>query len=103
MSGVLSRDWLLSDTPASHALAAWVRRYRGWRVFARNPLALVRLGIILLLVFCAAFAPWIATADPTVQDLSLRLQPASPDHWLGTERMGRDNFSALVYGARVTL
>jgi peptide/nickel transport system permease protein len=97
------RTWLTSDAPESGWQATCGRFYRGWRVFARNPLALVGLGIILTLVFCAAFAPWIATADPTVQDLAQRLQPASVDHWLGTDRMGRDTFSALVYGSRVTL
>ena len=97
------RAWLKADTPLSGWQAACGRAYRGWRAFARNPMGLVGLSIVLLLLFCAAFAPWIATADPTVQDLSLRLQPSSAEHWLGTDRMGRDTFSALVYGSRVTL
>ena len=97
------RAWLTTDTPDSGWQAGCGRLYRGWRVFARNPLALIGLGIILLLVFCAAFAPWIATADPTTQDLSLRLLPPSEAHWLGTDRMGRDTYSNLVYGSRVTL
>ena len=68
------RAWLMSDTPSSGRQAACIRAYRGWRAFARNPTGLLGLGIVLLLVLCAAFAPWIATADPTVQNLSLRLQ-----------------------------
>jgi peptide/nickel transport system permease protein len=97
------KAWLTSDSPTSGRQAACIRAYRGWRAFARNPMGLVGLSIVLLLVFCAAFAPWIATADPTVQDLSLRLQPSSADHWLGTDRMGRDTYSAVIYGARATL
>ena len=97
------RAWLMTDTPESGWQAACGRAYRGWRSFARNPLGLVGLAIVVLLLLCAAFAPWIATADPTAQDLTLRLQPPSGAHWLGTDRMGRDTFSDLIYGSRVTL
>jgi ABC-type dipeptide/oligopeptide/nickel transport systems, permease components len=96
------KAWLLTDTPgpAGRRPAAGLS---GWRSFARNPLGLVGLGIVVILLLCAAFAPWIATADPTSQDLALRLEPPSEAHWLGTDRMGRDTFSNLVYGSRVTL
>jgi peptide/nickel transport system permease protein len=97
------KAWLLTEAPASGWQANCGRAYRGWRSFAANPLGLIGLGIVILLLLCAAFAPWIATADPTAQDLSLRLQPPSAAHWLGTDRMGRDTFSDLVYGSRVTL
>jgi peptide/nickel transport system permease protein len=97
------RAWLLAEAPASGWQAACGRAYRGWRAFARNPLGMAGLMIVLLLLLCAAFAPLLATADPTLQDLSLRLQPSSAQHWLGTDRMGRDTYSALVYGSRVTL
>ena len=97
------RAWLMTDTPESGWQAACGRAYRGWRSFARNPLGLVGLAIVVLRLLCAAFAPWIATADPTAQDLTLRLQPPSGAHWLGTDRMGRDTFSDLIYGSRVTL
>lgn len=95
--------WLRSESPTSGWQATCVRAWRGWRTFARNPAGMTGLIIVLLLFFCAAFAPWISTADPTVQDLSLRLQPSSGDHWLGTDRMGRDTYSALIYGSRATL
>jgi peptide/nickel transport system permease protein len=97
------KAWLRSETPSSGWQAGCIRAYRGWRAFARNPMGLLGLAIVLLLFFCAAFAPWISTADPTVQDLNLRLQPSSADHWLGTDRMGRDTYSAVIYGARATL
>ena len=97
------RAWLLADAPGSGWQATCGRAYRGWQAFARNPMGMVGLGIVLALLLCAAFAPLLATADPTVQDLSLRLQPPSPAHWLGTDRMGRDTYSDLLYGSRVTL
>ncbi len=97
------RAWLMADAPDSGWQAACGRAYRGWRSFARNPLGLIGLGIVVLLLLCAAFAPWIATADPTAQDLTIRLQPPTGAHWLGTDRMGRDTFSNLVYGSRITL
>ena len=97
------RAWLLAEAPDSGWQAACGRAYRGWRVFARNPLGMVGLGIVLALLLCAALAPLLATADPTFQDLSLRLEPPSGDHWLGTDRMGRDTYSALLFGSRVTL
>jgi len=97
------RAWLMADAPESGWQAACGRAYRGWRAFAGNPLGLMGLGIVILLLLCAAFAPWIATADPTAQDLTIRLQPPTALHWLGTDRMGRDTYSNLVYGSRVTL
>jgi len=97
------KSWLMADAPESGWQAACGRAYRGWLSFAKNPLGLVGLGIVVLLLLCAAFAPLIATADPTAQDLTIRLQPPTGMHWLGTDRMGRDTFSNLVYGSRVTL
>jgi peptide/nickel transport system permease protein len=97
------RAWLTADAPGSGWQAACGRAYLGWRSFAHNPLGMVGLAIVLLLLLCAAFAPWIATADPTAQDLALRLQPPGAEHWLGTDRMGRDTYSELVYGSRITL
>ncbi|MCS6931425.1 MAG: ABC transporter permease [Acetobacteraceae bacterium] len=101
------RGWrarLLSDTPASRRDAALGRLYRGWLAFRQNRLALLGLAIVLLLVAVAAFAPWIATHDPYEQNLPQRLlPPGSAGHWLGTDEFGRDIFSRIVYGARITL
>jgi peptide/nickel transport system permease protein len=97
------RAWLSSEAPSSGWQAGCIRAYRGWRLFARNPMGMLGLAVVLLLFFCAAFAPWISTADPTIGDLNIRLQPTSADHWLGTDRMGRDTYSAVIYGSRATL
>src|SRR5205085_12528169 len=59
--------------------------------------------IVLVLVAAALFAPLLAPYSPIAQDLSLRLQPPSAEHWLGTDEYGRDTLSRILYGARVTL
>lgn len=103
-AGLLSRDWLLDPSPASRGQARLGEAFRGWLKLGRNPLALFGLGIVVLLVLMAAAAPLIATYDPLAQALSDRLQPPlSPGHWLGTDEFGRDIWSRLVYGSRITL
>lgn len=100
----LSRDWLLDPSPASRRQARLGQVYRGWLRLARNQLALIGLAIVFLLIFMAAAAPVIATHDPIAQSLADRLlPPLSPGHFLGTDEFGRDIWSRLVYGARVTL
>ena len=101
--GVASRDWLLTDTPASRAQAAWGRRYRLWLDFRRNPLAMAGLIVALLLILVTLAAPLLATHDPAAQDLANRLARPSAQHWLGTDELGRDVYSRLLYGGRVTL
>ncbi|WP_114193047.1 ABC transporter permease [Edaphovirga cremea] len=69
----------------------------------KNPLTAIGLVIILLLIVVAMFAPWIATHDPLTQDLANALQAPGAAHWFGTDEFGRDVFSRLVYGSRITL
>lgn len=97
------RAQLLSDTPRSRREAKLGALYRGWLRFRRNRLALLGLAIVVLLVLVAAFAPWIATHHPNEQNLAQRLLPPSAAHWLGTDDFGRDVFSRIVHGARITL
>jgi peptide/nickel transport system permease protein len=77
------------------------------RLFARRllhqPLAVIGLAIILLLVLMAVFAPWLATHSPLAQALDRTLQPPGAQNWLGTDELGRDIYSRLVYGSRYTL
>lgn len=75
------------------------------RRLIRNKLALVSLFIILLLAVVAIFAPLIATYDPDQTDFSAgaQYQGMSADHWLGTDGIGRDWYSRLVYGTRTSL
>jgi peptide/nickel transport system permease protein len=103
LAGVLSRDWLLSDTPASRVQAAWVRRYRGWLLFRANGLALVGLATVLLMIAASLGAPLLAFQNPSAQDLAGRLAWPSAAHWFGTDELGRDIFARILYGGRVTL
>src|SRR5208283_3067467 len=100
---LISRDWLLSETPTSRSHAAWVRRYRGWLQFRSNGLAMVGLITALLMIAASLAAPLIVPQDPTAQDLAGRLAPPSAAHWLGTDELGRDLFSRVLYGGRITL
>src|SRR4051794_11637354 len=68
-----------------------------------NPLNVVALALIAVFVVCALFAPLLAPYDPLVQDLATRLRPPSPEHWLGTDSLGRDIASRILYGARISL
>jgi peptide/nickel transport system permease protein len=97
------RAWLLAEAPGSARQAALGRAYLGWLAFRRNPLAMLGLGIVLLLVLIALLAPLLATHSPTAQSLADRLQAPSASHWLGTDELGRDIYSRLLYGAQVTL
>jgi peptide/nickel transport system permease protein len=98
------RAWLSSDTPRSRLQARCIAAWNGWRTLTGNALAMVGLGIIVVLVLMAAFAPLIATHAPNAQDLAGRLNPPGWNgHLLGTDELGRDIFSRLVYGSRVTL
>jgi peptide/nickel transport system permease protein len=68
-----------------------------------NRLAYIGIFIAFVLIVAAVFAPLIATHDPIVQNLSLRFAAPSAEHWFGTDSLGRDVFSRLVYGARISL
>lgn len=97
------RDWLLTETPSSRRQAAWGRWYRLWRDFRRNPLAIGGLATVIVLILLCLAAPLLATHDPGQQALTNRLAAPSAEHWLGTDELGRDVYSRLLYGGRVTL
>ncbi|WP_113153891.1 ABC transporter permease [Nitratireductor sp. OM-1] len=96
-------DWLLDDSPTSRLQANMGRAWRVWTALLRNPLAVVGALIVLVLVVMAIFAPLIAPYSPVGQDLANRLMPPSSEHWMGTDELGRDIYSRVVYGARITL
>src|SRR5215813_5452314 len=68
-----------------------------------NRLAYIGISIAVIFVLAAVFAPLIATHDVTAQNLAIRYGAPSAAHWFGTDSLGRDVFSRLVYGARVSL
>jgi ABC-type dipeptide/oligopeptide/nickel transport system permease subunit len=88
------------ETITTPRMSEW-RRFR--RVFFQRKLVLAGTIVLLLLVLVAIFAPLIANHDPYLNNMSQALQNPSSDHWLGTDKLGRDTFSRLVYGARTAL
>ncbi len=75
----------------------------GLRVLLRNPMALAGLAVILLWSLVAILAPALAPYDPLVQKIEDRLQPPSWEHLCGTDELGRDIFSRILHGARISL
>ena len=73
------------------------------RHLAGNPSSAFGLVVIAVLIVMAVLAPVIATQDPYLQNLAAVLQPPSAAHFFGTDEVGRDVFSRIVYGARITL
>ncbi|MFE6074631.1 nickel ABC transporter permease subunit NikC [Paenibacillus sp. NPDC057886] len=75
-----------------------------WRAVFRGQRAIMICSVVVLFFFAIAFlAPWIAPHDPVKVNLLQKLESPSLDHWLGTDHLGRDNLSRLIYGARVSL
>ena len=76
---------------------------RGLAKLLSNPLTSAGVLVIGFLLLVALFAPWIATHDPFAQNLAETLRAPSAAHWFGTDEFGRDIFSRLVHGSRITL
>lgn len=81
-----------------------MKRDSAWRQFLRQS-GTGRWGLFaaLILVLAAALAPWIAPHDPAAQNLPARLLPPAPGHWMGTDELGRDIFSRVLFGARISM
>lgn len=96
--------WLKDPNPTSRWQARVGQTYLGWLRLRRNPLAVIGIIIVAALLLMALFAPWIAPHDPIAQDLSRRLlPPGTPGNWMGTDDFGRDIWSRIVFGSRITL
>ena len=95
-------DVLITELPAEGGDSQW---HIAWRHFRKNRLALAALAVIVLLYLVAVFAPLLAPYDPIAQENVLQTsnQPPSAQHWLGTDRFGRDVLSRIMYGARISL
>src|SRR5438105_1354358 len=69
----------------------------------RNRLAAFGVVLVCLFVIFALFAPLIAPRDPAQLDLAMRLERPSHGHWFGTDELGRDILSRVIYGARISM
>lgn len=97
------RGWLQAPVPATATQARVQQFILGWKRFAANRSALAGAIFLLLLVIIAWLAPVISPYNPFQQSLSTRLLPPSAAHWLGTDELGRDILSRIIFGTRITL
>ena len=97
------RGWLTTNIPQSRFQARMGRLYLGWLTFRHNKLAMIGLIIVLALCILAALAPLLAPHNPVAADLTRRLTAPGEISILGTDQLGRDILSRLIYGARYTL
>ena len=75
-----------------------------WHRFASDKIAVVGLAIVMIVTFAAIFAPWVAPHDPNYQNTGLRrASPGVEGHILGTDEVGRDMLSRLIWGGRLSL
>jgi len=84
-----------AETPPAHAgFVSFVRRH---------PTVAVGGALLIVIVVAAIAAPWLGTVDPISINPSQRLRGMSAEHWFGTDRFGRDLYSRVIYGGRVSL
>ena len=74
-----------------------------WRQLRRNPVVIIGLLVVVMWITLALLAPIIAPSDPLTQNVVERLQPPSPSARMGTDELGRDIFSRVLYGGRITI
>jgi ABC-type dipeptide/oligopeptide/nickel transport system permease subunit len=98
---------LLIDEEEDRSIRA--RLFYLWRLLWRDKSGMIGLIVFLVIIFTAIFAPMLAPHDPLKQDLYASRQPpvwtedGNPDHILGTDNLGRDLFSRIIYGSRVSI
>jgi peptide/nickel transport system permease protein len=95
--------WLTTSTPQSRLQAKLGRLAAFLLALARNPQVMSGAAVVAALILIAILAPVIAPFDPEEQDLARRLAPPSADHLFGTDQLGRDIFSRVIHGSRITL
>ncbi|MCW5849180.1 MAG: dipeptide/oligopeptide/nickel ABC transporter permease/ATP-binding protein [Anaerolineae bacterium] len=76
---------------------------RAWRRFRRQPAAVLSAAFILALYLISVIGPWVAPYGPLAGDLRATMQGPSAAHWLGTDQLGRDILSQLIYGTRISM
>ena len=97
----------MPEADASHTFQEIPPKQVEWkrivRVFFRRKIAVIGLVIIFLIILTAIFAPLLAPYDPYQTDTTIQLAPPSSEHWLGTDAVGRDTLSRIIYASRTSL
>jgi peptide/nickel transport system permease protein len=88
------------DQPVKSESPTW-RRFKD--AFRRHPTAIIGGVVLLVMILVAAFAPWLGTVDPQAVSPLRRLKPPSEEFWFGSDMLGRDVYSRVIYGSRVSL
>ena len=86
--------------PTRSVSPTWLRLKEAFR---RHPTAIAGAIVLLCRVLIAILAPWLWTVDPLALAPAKRLRPPSAQYWFGTDMLGRDVYSRVIYGARVSL
>lgn len=105
-SGTASSTLTPTTAPIAPAIPNQAHRSLWRETLSRllgHRLGLISLIILLLLILSALLAPWIAPYDRFKMDFQARLAPPSPQHWMGTDEAGRDLFSRILWGGRISL
>src|SRR5688500_19848397 len=87
--------------PAPRSVSPTWRRFKD--AFRRHPTAIAGAVVLLVMILVAIFAPWLGTVDPEATSPVRRLRQPSAEFWFGSDMLGRDVYSRVVYGARVSL
>ena len=95
----MSTTLTVPRAPASEA-GPWMR---AWRKLRRNRIGMTGLAVVLGFVIIAVCAPWIATHDPIAASWSAIRKAPTAEFWFGTDELGRDVFSRVVWGTRASL
>jgi ABC-type dipeptide/oligopeptide/nickel transport system permease subunit len=98
-SALQAAPWSAPD----RARAVWSAGALVWRRLRRSRSAVLGLSILAVFAACGLLAPWLAPYDPYASDLENSLKPPSARHWLGTDELGRDLLSRILYGARLSM
>ena len=99
----MSTATIRGSAATSQGATKWRRVQTLWNLMKRKPLGATAASIILLIVFTAIFADVLAPYDPLFTHPEIRLAPPSWQHPFGTDDIGRDVFSRIIYGARISL